>query len=166
MGRVQKQSNPTETSISIAGNSINPAQFAPLGDDALPNGGWNYVQQTYDWKGRPLVTTNQDGTTKTAEYTGCGCAGGEVVTLTDEGTIDGGVPKRRQQKIYSDVLGRVVKTEVLTWAKRNSVCDDNKHVQRPGSGYSDHGVCRIGGKQHLSGHNNDVRWLWPSTLRA
>ncbi len=37
------------------------------------------------------------------------------MTLTDEGTIDGGVTKRRQQKIYSDVLGRTVKTEVLNW---------------------------------------------------
>ena len=27
-----------------------------------------------DWKGRPLVTTNQDGTTKTLSYDGCGCA--------------------------------------------------------------------------------------------
>jgi len=115
LGRVRKRSNPTETNISITGSPINAAQFVPLGDDALPNGGWNYVQQTYDWKGRPLVTTNQDGTTKTAEYTGCGCAGGEVVTLTDEGTIDGGVAKRRQQKVYSDVLGRIVKTEVLNW---------------------------------------------------
>jgi hypothetical protein len=61
----------------------------------------------------PLVTTNTDGTTKEASYAGCGCAGGEVVTLTDEGTIDGGVAKRRQQKIYSDVLGRTVKTEIL-----------------------------------------------------
>ncbi len=74
-----------------------------------------YIQQTYDWQGRPLVTTNQDGTTKTAAYSGCGCAGGEVVTLTDEGTLDGGVAKRRQQKIYSDVLGRAVKTEILNW---------------------------------------------------
>src|SRR5437868_949831 len=69
----------------------------------------------YDWKGRPLVTTNQDATTKTLSYAGCGCAGGEVVTLTDEGTVDNGVSKRRQQKIYSDVLGRTVKTEVLNW---------------------------------------------------
>ena len=115
MGRVRKRSNPTETNISITGSPINATQFVPLGDDALPNGGWHYVQQTYDWKGRPLVTTNQDGTTKTAEYTGCGCAGGEVVTLTDEGTIDGGIAKRRQQMLYSDVLGRVVKTEVLNW---------------------------------------------------
>ena len=82
------------------------------GDDAA---GIYYTQQTYDWKGRPLVTTNPDLTTKTASYSGCGCAGGEVVTLTDEGTIDGGVAKRRQQKIYSDVLGRTVKTEVFNW---------------------------------------------------
>jgi len=78
--------------------------------------------RTYDWKGRPLVTTNPsmtsnpaDTTTKTASYSGCGCAGGEVVTITDEGTIDGGTAKRRQQKVYSDVLGRTVKTEVLNW---------------------------------------------------
>jgi len=115
MGRVRKRSNPTETTISL-GTAINPSQFAPLGDDAIANGGfgWKYVEQTYDWKGRPLVTTNQDGTTKTAEYTGCGCAGGEVVTLTDEGTFVG-TTKKRQQKIYSDVLGRTWKTEVLNW---------------------------------------------------
>ncbi|HEY3102465.1 MAG TPA: hypothetical protein VGJ69_02665, partial [Pyrinomonadaceae bacterium] len=50
---------------------------------------------------------NMDGTYKTASYTGCGCAGGEVVTLTDEMT--------RRQKVYSDVLGRTWKTEVLNW---------------------------------------------------
>jgi hypothetical protein len=97
MGRLWKQSNPTE---------INDG-WVPVGDDAV---GFYYTQQTYDWKGRPLVTTNTDGTTKEATYAGCGCAGGEVVTLTDEGTIDGGVVKRRQQKIYSDVVGRTVKT--------------------------------------------------------
>jgi YD repeat-containing protein len=102
MGRVWQQSNPTE---------INSAWLVS-GDDAA---GIYYTQQTYDWKGRPLVTTNPDLTTKTASYSGCGCAGGEVVTLTDEGTIDGGVVKRRQQKIYSDVLGRNWKTEMLNW---------------------------------------------------
>lgn len=58
-----------------------------------------------------------------ASYGGCGCAGGAVVTLTDEGTlvdIDPGpaynnVTKKRQQKIYSDSLGRTVKTETLNW---------------------------------------------------
>ena len=94
MGRAKQQSNPTE----IAGN------WVPAGDDAA---GWIYNQQTYDWKGRPLVTTNQDGTQKYASYGGCGCAGGEVVTLTDE--------VGRQQKVYSDVVGRQWKTEVLNW---------------------------------------------------
>jgi YD repeat-containing protein len=108
MGRVVKTSNPTETSASGA-----PSQWATAGDDA--SAGWIYAQQTYDWKGRPLVTTNQDGTTKTASYSGCGCAGGEVATLIDEGTIDNGIAKKRQQKIYKDVLGRVVKTETLNW---------------------------------------------------
>jgi len=102
MGRVWKRSNPTEVNSS----------WSPTGDDAV---GMYYTQQTYDWKGRPLVTTNPDLTTKTASYAGCGCAGGEVVTLTDEGTLDGGVSKRRQQKHYSDVLGRPVKTELLNW---------------------------------------------------
>ncbi|HKR58484.1 MAG TPA: RHS repeat domain-containing protein [Pyrinomonadaceae bacterium] len=102
MGRVSQKSNPAETN----------AYWTPTGDDAV---GWFWTQQTYDWQGRPLITTNPDGTTKEASYGGCGCAGGAVVTLTDEGTLDNGVAKRRQQKIYSDVLGRTVKTEVLNW---------------------------------------------------
>ncbi len=115
LGRAIKSSNPTETSASGA-----PTQWVATGDDA--SAGWLYTQQTYDWKGRPLVTTNpsitgnpNDTTTKEVSYTGCGCAGGEVVTLTDEGTMDAGVFKRRQKKIYSDVLGRTVKTENLSW---------------------------------------------------
>lgn len=108
MGRTIRTSNPTETSASGA-----PSQWATAGDDAAA--GWIYIEQTYDWKGRPLVTTNQDGTTKTASYAGCGCAGGEVVTLTDEGTLESGNAKKRQQKIYSDVLGREWKTEILNW---------------------------------------------------
>src|SRR6185369_1354443 len=102
MGRAWKVSNPTEVNES----------WQPSGEDGA---GYYYTQQTYDWKSRPLITTNPDGTTKEASYAGCGCAGGEVVTLTDEGTIDAGVAKRRQQKIYSDVLGRTVKTEILNW---------------------------------------------------
>jgi len=102
MGRAVKQSSPTE----ITGS------WAPAGDDAA---GWLFTQQAYNWQGKSLVTTNTDGTTKEATYSGCGCAGGGVVTLTDEGTMDAGVFKRRQQKIYSDVLGRTVKTELLNW---------------------------------------------------
>jgi YD repeat-containing protein len=95
MGRAVKRSNPTE----IDGMSN------PKGDDSA---GWLYTQQTYDWKGRPLVTTNpSDGTQKSASYDGCGCAGGELMTLTDE--------MGRQQKVYSDSLGRRWKVEVLNW---------------------------------------------------
>lgn len=108
MGRLIKSSNPAET--SAAGM---PSQWTTAGDDAT--GGWIYKQQTYDWKSRPLTTTNADGTTQTISYSGCGCAGSEVMTLTDEGTLEGGVAKRRQQKIYSDVLGRTIKTETLNW---------------------------------------------------
>jgi YD repeat-containing protein len=102
MGRLWQQSNRTEINSS----------WLVSGDDA---GGIYYTRQTYDWKGRPLITTNPDNTTKTVEYSVCGCAGGEAVTLTDEGTINGGVAKKKQQKVYSDFLGRTLKTEVLNW---------------------------------------------------
>jgi YD repeat-containing protein len=113
MGRAIKQSNPTETNAS----SMNPYDWAATGDDSTSGGGfgWVFTQQSYDWKGRPLVTTNTDSTTKTANYGGCGCAGGEVVTLTDEGTLVNSQLQHRQQKIYSDVIGRTAKTEVLNW---------------------------------------------------
>jgi YD repeat-containing protein len=94
MGRAVKQSNPAETDSA----------WNPAGDDGA---GWLYTQQSYDWKGRPRITTNTDGTQRSAAYDGCGCAGGEVITLTDE--------VGRQQKIYSDVFGRQWKTEVLNW---------------------------------------------------
>lgn len=94
MGRPNQQTNPAE---------INGG-WAPTGDDSA---GWILSYQSYDWKGRPLVTTNPDGTQKSASYTACGCAGSEVTTLTDE--------VGRQQKVYSDVLGRTAKTEVLNW---------------------------------------------------
>jgi YD repeat-containing protein len=94
MGRANQQSNVEETN----------GYWAPSGDDAA---GWIWTSQTYDWKSRPLRTTNTDGTYKEASYGGCGCAGGEVVTLTDE--------VGRQQRVTSDSLGRQWKTEVLNW---------------------------------------------------
>ena len=104
MGRVFKQSNPAEVTAS----------WSPTGDDAA---GWVYTEQAYDWKGRPTITTNPDTTTSQADYTGCGCAGGEVVTITGESVPIPGTTQtgNRRQKIYKDVLGRVVKTEVLNW---------------------------------------------------
>jgi YD repeat-containing protein len=97
MGRAMMQSNPTETNAAW-----NPSAN-PSADDSA---GYTYTQQTYDWKGRPLETRHlTDGSVKYASYAGCGCAGGEVVTLTDE--------VGRQQRVYSDSLGRQWKTEVL-----------------------------------------------------
>lgn len=116
MGRVIKTSNPTETTASGS-----PLDWNTTGDDQ--DTGWIYTEQTYDWKGRRLVTTNPsmtsnpaDTTTKQFSYSGCGCAGGQVVTVTDEGSLQGqDVVKTRQQKIYADVLGRTVKSEILDW---------------------------------------------------
>jgi hypothetical protein len=81
-----------------------------------PDGFTAETWYNYDWKGRPLVTTrpklnpgdpNEAPATVVASYAGCGCAGGEVVTLTDE--------VGRQQKVYSDPLGWQWKAEILNW---------------------------------------------------
>jgi YD repeat-containing protein len=98
LGRPWKQSVPTETNAALLAT----------GDDAL---GYLYRTQTFDWKGRPLISTNTDGTITEASYGGCGCAGGETVTLTGEQLAEG----RRRQKIYSDSLGRQFKTEILNY---------------------------------------------------
>jgi RHS repeat-associated protein len=94
MGRVVKQSNPTEVLPNLT----------PYGDDAA---GWLYTEQTYDWKGRPRTTTNTDGTQKSATYSACGCAGSEAVTVMDEAG--------RQHRTTNDVLGRLAKVEELNW---------------------------------------------------
>lgn len=114
MGRLAAQSNPTEITGSGA--------FAGDDDPNNPNGqghGFVYTQYTYDWKGRSLLTINpsttsnpNDVTFKEASYVGCGCAGGEVVTIEDE--------VGRQQKVYSDILGRQWKSEIWTWPDANN----------------------------------------------
>lgn len=92
MGRVFRQSNPTEINSS----------WAPVGDDTA----WVYTRQEYDYQGRPTVTTNEaDNSTRILSYNSCGCAGGDTITSTDE--------VGRKQKTYQDFLGRTLKTEVL-----------------------------------------------------
>ena len=90
-GQVVKQSTPTEM--------INTWQSA--GDDLS---GWLFTQQTYDWKGRPLISYNTDMTYKEVSYNGCGCAGSDVLTTDELGN---------QQKLHKDPLGRIIKTEVF-----------------------------------------------------
>jgi RHS repeat-associated protein len=94
MGRVSQQTNPAE--INAAG--------IPSGDDAA---GWFSTLQSYDWKGRPLLTTNPDGTTRENTYGGCGCAGGQVTTIRDE--------RGRRRKLTLDVLGRLKQVDELNW---------------------------------------------------
>ena len=94
MGRRAQASNPTEINSS----------WVPTGDDAA---GWVWTTQAYDWQGRPTVTTKPDAYTTELSYSGCGCAGGEVVTSRDE--------RGRRRRLSKDVLGRPVKVEELNW---------------------------------------------------
>ncbi len=99
LGRLRQQSNPAEIAYTL-GQPV--ASWTPTGDDA---GAWKFSTQDYDWKGRPTVTHNPDGTNRSAAYGGCGCAGGEVVTFTDE--------VGRRSVNTADVVGRLLKTQDL-----------------------------------------------------
>jgi RHS repeat-associated protein len=94
LGQIVGETNQTEMNVS----------WEAAGDDA---GGWIWSTREYDWKGRPTLTVNQDGTTREENYDGCGCAGGEVVTLTDE--------SGRSRTRSKDSLGRLTKVEELNW---------------------------------------------------
>ena len=100
LGQVKRQSVPTE----IDNN------WQPAGDGATRGVLWN--QQQYDWKGRSTAATATDGTITDTSYDGCGCAGGAVITVEGELLADG---NRRKQRVYTDVLGRQYKTEVLNF---------------------------------------------------
>jgi YD repeat-containing protein len=104
MGRLAQQSNPTEVNSS----------WQPAGDDVA---GWACTTQTYNWQGRPMVTTNQDGTTKEVLYGGCGCAGGQVVVTRDE--------VGRRQKMTYDILGRLKTTQTLFVQPKEQPLDGN-----------------------------------------
>lgn len=94
MGRVIKKSNPTEINDS----------WVPSGPD---DSAWYETQQAYDWKGRPTVSTNTDGTQTITSYGGCGCAGGEVTTVQDE--------HGRKRRFTKDPLGRLATVEEMNW---------------------------------------------------
>ncbi len=106
LGRTKRQSVPTEINSS----------WNPTGDDYRGMNGndyiWLWKSQEYDWMSRVTREINTDGTDTLAEYDGCGCAGSLVVTLKGEQLTEG----RRTQKIYSDILGRQIKIEMLDWA--------------------------------------------------
>ncbi len=109
LGRVTSQSVPTEVD-----NNWNPSD--------LDAGLWKYTLNEYDWKDRITKVTNTDGTFKTMTYEGCGCAGGESVTIEGEEITEtdwqGNTTQtlgKRKQKLYSDTLGRNIKSEIFNW---------------------------------------------------
>jgi YD repeat-containing protein len=98
MGRAARESNPTEINVN----------WEAAGDD----GGWVWRSQSYDWQGRPTVSTNQDGTTRIMEYSSCGCAGGHRVEAKEEDVQTHYVERgRRKIRTTYDNLGRVSKEE-------------------------------------------------------
>jgi len=94
MGRAVQVSNPEEMTSG----------WSPAGEDGA---GWVWTNQAYDWKGRPTVTTNPDGTTHEMSYNVCGCAGSEVVTAIDE--------RGRRRQMTMDVVGRLKQVDELNW---------------------------------------------------
>ena len=85
--------------------------WTPTGDDTT----WVYTVQAYDSLNRPTVTTNSDGSTRETSYSGCGCAGGDVMTVRDEAG--------RRRRMTMDVLGRlagVAATPNVTFINRRN----------------------------------------------
>ena len=118
VGRQVKQFNPIEVTVNTADLS-DISGWQPAGADLSANGGagWAFASLEYDWKGRVKREVAADGVIdRLADYDGCGCAGGAVVTTQGElVSIPGGGTGRRTQKVYSDPLGRSWKTEVYNW---------------------------------------------------
>jgi hypothetical protein len=114
MGRPVEWARPTE---------INSG-WMPTGDDSL----YVYTRQAYDWQWRPTVTYNEDyhptqnpGSKREIMYTGCGCAGGQVVEYKGESVTnrEGQPPViqtgNRRSRTHYDSFGRPWKNETLNW---------------------------------------------------
>ncbi|NOT62266.1 MAG: hypothetical protein HOP19_18825, partial [Acidobacteria bacterium] len=89
--------------------------WALAGDDLASGYGFIYTEYKYDWNARTTQLKYRDGKTKDFSYEGCGCAGGETVTIKDEGATNGGVFKRRTRKVSQDTFGRVIKEQIFNW---------------------------------------------------
>lgn len=114
VNRVVKQYRAAEVSID-ANNKSNFLAWVPAGEDAAPQ--WPHTTTEYDWKGRPKRVVNLEGKDSLIEYGGCGCAGGEVVTVKGEEVPVSGLAglKRRTQRVYNDIFGRPSRSEQLDW---------------------------------------------------
>ncbi len=109
MRRLEEQSNPTEITVN----------WQATGDDSE----FIYSKQYYDWQGRPTTTINTDTTTKQISYTGCGCAGGQVVEFTDE------VGRKQDQTFDEYSTSRVGPAEVGHGQETTFVYDGHGRLQ-------------------------------------
>lgn len=113
LGRVKRTTPPTEID----------SNWESTGEDDRGDNIWLWSTNEYDWKGRvtriiPFDSNGNDGKDQLFSYDGCGCAGGEEVTIESELVPRDDQPTvlaRKKQKIYSDVLGRNFKTEMFDW---------------------------------------------------
>jgi YD repeat-containing protein len=113
LGKIKRSTVPTEMN-----SSWNPFGDDFRGYDSNSEPVWLWTSQEYDYKGRVTREINTDGTDKLISYNGCGCAGGQITTIQGELVSREDLPNqtaRRTQKIYSDILGRTYKSEVLNW---------------------------------------------------
>jgi YD repeat-containing protein len=112
LGRVKRSTVPTEINSS----------WTPTGDDYRLDGQGNvaflWTSREYDWKGQTTREINSDGTDRLISYSGCGCAGSQTITVQSELVPRNDNPNinaRRTQKIYTDIIGRTYKNEVMNW---------------------------------------------------
>ncbi len=108
LGRVATQSVPTEVDNS----------WDPDGEDST----WVFSSRAYDWMGRvirtiPAGSDGMDEKDTLIAYAGCGCAGGQTITVQgpEMPRTDTSGDARRKQKVYHDILGRAYKTETFEW---------------------------------------------------
>ncbi|MEP7340786.1 MAG: S8 family serine peptidase, partial [Acidobacteriota bacterium] len=93
LGRTSQVSNVT----AIDGS------YNPIDDDAAL--GYQYTTTAYDKLDRPTTVTRPDTNTAQYSYTGCGCAGGQTVTVTDE--------RGKKRKQLYDFYGRLSEAHEL-----------------------------------------------------
>lgn len=102
MKRNWKTSLPLNTSATGGSNG-----WQTIGDDSQ----WLYYTESFDWKGRTLLFTNTDGSTRETIYNGCGCSGGQSIVTRDEAG--------RRRVVKYDEYGRVNKKQILPVQSKN-----------------------------------------------
>ena len=127
LGRAWRSTVPTEVSVNTSTNVWTPAGDDNRGLDGSGNPVWVWNSHEFDWKGRvtriiPSDSNGSDGKDRLFSYQGCGCAGGEEITIQGENIVEtdyqGNNPVtkgRRKQMVYKDILGRIKRSEAYDW---------------------------------------------------